>query len=147
MLLLGGHVVLWRALLFAGYDPMGARVQGMPVRALNVFLFLSVGLSVALCTRALGALPVFAFSVLPAMTALALTARIGLVFVLAALIGAVSGVGGYVVSFGGDLPVGATQTAHRRGPARRRAGLALRPRPLRTSARARTTSAPRTDAA
>ena len=90
---------------------MGARVQGMPVRALNVFLFLSVGLSVALCTRALGALPVFAFSVLPAMTALALTARIGLVFVLATLIGAVSGVGGYVVSFKGDLPVGATQTA------------------------------------
>src|SRR6185503_1603959 len=75
VILLGGHAVLWRALLFAGYDPMGARVQGMPVRALNVFLFLSVGLSVALCTRALGALPVFAFSVLPAMTALALTAR------------------------------------------------------------------------
>ena len=111
VLLLGGHAVLWRALLFAGYDPMGARVQGMPVRALNVFLFLSVGLSVALCTRALGALPVFAFSVLPAMTALALTARIGLVFVLATLIGALSGVGGYVVSFRGDLPVGATQTA------------------------------------
>jgi len=49
--------------------------------------------------------------VLPAMTALALTARIGLVFVLATLIGALSGVGGYVVSFRGDLPVGATQTA------------------------------------
>ena len=125
VLLLGGHAVLWRALLFAGYDPMGARVQGMPVRKLNVFLFLSVGLSVALCTRALGALPVFAFSVLPAMTALALTARIGLVFVLATLIGALSGVGGYVVSFRGDLPVGATQTATaaallgRRAPAAR----------------------------
>ena len=111
VLLLGGHAVLWRALLFAGYDPMGARVQGMPVRALNVFLFLSVGLSVALCTRALGALPVFAFSVLPAMTALALTARIGVVFIVATLLGAFSGVGGYVVSFKGDLPVGATQTA------------------------------------
>jgi zinc transport system permease protein len=110
VLLLGGHAVLWRALLFAGYDPMGARVQKMPVRALNLFLFLSVGLSVALCTRALGALPVFAFSVLPAMTALALTARIGVVFVLATVLGAVSGVGGYVVSFKGDLPVGATQT-------------------------------------
>jgi len=110
ILLLGGHFVLWRALLFAGYDPMGARVQGMPVRALNAFLFLSVGLSVALCTRALGAIPVFAFSVLPAMTALALTARIGVVFVLAALLGALSGVGGYAISFRGDLPVGATQT-------------------------------------
>jgi zinc transport system permease protein len=145
VILLGGHAVLWRALLFAGYDPMGARVQGMPVRKLNVFLFLSVGLSVALCTRALGALPVFAFSVLPAMTALALTARIGLVFVLATLIGAVSGVGGYVVSFKGDLPVGATQTAT--ASAILAAALTFRFVRARYERRARTTSAPRTDAA
>jgi zinc transport system permease protein len=109
--LLGGHLVLWRALLFVGYDPMGARVQGMPVRALNGFLFVSVGLAVALCTRALGALPVFAFSVLPAMTALALTSRIGLCFVLATAFGAFSGVAGYAVSFRAELPVGATETA------------------------------------
>ena len=111
IVLLGGHVLLWRPLLFVGYDPMGARVQGTPVRPLNAFLFVSVGLAVALCTRALGALPVFAFSVLPAMTALALTARITVVFALAAAIGAFSGVAGYAVSFRGDLPVGATQSA------------------------------------
>ena len=147
VLLLGGHVALWRALLFVGYDPMGAEVQGMPVRALNAFLFLSVGLAVALCTRALGALPVFAFSVLPAMAALALTARIGAVFVLALVLGAVSGVGGYVVSFGADLPVGATQTAT--GVALLTAALAWRFARSRyeRSARARTASAPRTDAA
>jgi zinc transport system permease protein len=145
VLLLGGHAVLWRALLFVGYDPMGARVQGMPVRALNVFLFLSVGLSVALCTRALGALPVFAFSVLPAMTALALTARIGVVFLLATLLGALSGVGGYVVSFKGDLPVGATQTAA--AAALLAAALTYRYARTRYERRARTTSAPRTDAA
>jgi len=74
-------------------------------------LFVSVGLAVALCTRALGALPVFAFSVLPAMTALAFTSRIGLVFVLATLVGAFSGVAGFAVSFRAELPVGATQSA------------------------------------
>jgi zinc transport system permease protein len=66
---------------------------------------------VALCTRALGALPVFAFSVLPAMAALALTSRMALVFVLATVLGLVSGVGGYAISFRAELPVGATQTA------------------------------------
>src|SRR5580698_697983 len=111
VVLLGGHLFLWRALIFVGYDPMGARVQGMPVRALNGFLFVSVGLAVALCTRALGALPVFAFSVLPAMTALALTSRIGLCFVLATAFGAFSGVAGFAVSFRAELPVGATETA------------------------------------
>jgi zinc transport system permease protein len=111
VLLLGGHLLFWRTLIFAGFDPMGARVQGLPVRALNAFLFVSVGLAVALCTRALGALPVFAFSVLPAMAALVLTSRIAVVFALAGLFGALSGVAGYAVSFRGELPVGATQTA------------------------------------
>jgi len=111
VVLLGGHLFLWRALVFVGYDPMGARVQGMPVGALNGFLFVSVGLAVALCTRALGALPVFAFSVLPAMAALALTSQIAAVFVLATVFGVVSGVAGYAVSFRAELPVGATQTA------------------------------------
>jgi len=111
VLLLGGHLLIWRALVFAGFDPLGARVQGLPTKALDGFLFVSVGLSVALCTRALGALPVFAFSVLPAMAALAITSRIGLVFALAALFGTVSGVGGYALSFRAELPVGATQTA------------------------------------
>jgi zinc transport system permease protein len=111
IVLLTGHLALWRALVFVGYDPMGARVQGVPVRALNAFLFVSVGLAVALCTRALGALPVFAFSVLPAMTALALTSRMTAVFGLATLLGLLSGVGGYAISFRAELPVGATQTA------------------------------------
>jgi zinc transport system permease protein len=164
VLLLGGHLLLWRALIFVGYDPMGARVQGMPVRALNGFLFVSVGLAVALCTRALGALPVFAFSVLPAMTALAFTARIGWVFVLATVVGAFSGVAGYAVSFRAELPVGATQTAT--GAVLLTAALLCRlviaqrdrrrarNQPLSTSTlpspapeRANTAAAPRTDAA
>jgi zinc transport system permease protein len=111
LILLGGHIVLLRALIFVGHDPRGAAVQGLPVRRLNGFLFISVGLAVALCTRALGAMPVFAFSVLPAMTALVVTSRMGAVFAVAAGVGALSGVAGYAVSFRAELPVGATQTA------------------------------------
>lgn len=111
LILLGGHLVLLRALIFVGHDPRGAAVQGLPVRRLNGFLFLSVGLAVALCTRALGALPVFAFSVLPAMTALVVSSRLGAVFAVAAAAGALSGVAGYAISFRAELPVGATQTA------------------------------------
>ena len=111
VVLLGAHLIFWRALIFVGYDQIGARVQNLPVRRLNAFLFMSIGLGVALCTRALGALPVFAFSVLPAMAALAVTSRMWLVFALATLVGALSGVAGYAVSFRCELPVGATQTA------------------------------------
>jgi zinc transport system permease protein len=111
VVILGTHVLLWRPLIFVAYDPTGAQVQELPVRKLNLFVFLAIGVAVALCTRALGALPVFAFSVLPAMAALTLTDNLAIAFALATGIGALSGGAGYVVSFRGELPVGATQAA------------------------------------
>lgn len=111
VVVLATHLALWRPLIFVAYDPIGARVQGLPVRALNLFVFVAVGIAVALGTRALGALPVFAFSVLPAMAALALTSNLAVAFGLATVIGALAGGAGYVVSFRGELPVGATQSA------------------------------------
>jgi zinc transport system permease protein len=110
-LLVGAHIALWRPLVFVAFDPSGARVQGLPVRMLNAFVFLAVGLAVALSTRALGALPVFAFSVLPAMAALVLSQDLRFVFAVGAAVGALSGAGGYALSFRAELPVGATQTA------------------------------------
>jgi zinc transport system permease protein len=100
-----------RSTVFASYDPVGARVAGLPVRRLNTLLFICLGVTVALATRALGALPVFGFSVLPAMAALAMTNRLGVVFILASVIGGVCGVAGYAIAFVLQLPVGATQTA------------------------------------
>lgn len=111
VLLIGAYLLLWRPLVFVAYDPVAARVQGLPVRRLTAFVFVAIGLAVALCTRALGALPVFAFSVLPAMTALVLTQRLRWVFALAALIGAAAAASGYGLAFRAELPVGATQSA------------------------------------
>jgi zinc transport system permease protein len=109
--LMGLHILFWRPLVFVAFDPVAARVQGLPVGKLNAFVFLAVGVGVAFSTRALGALPVFAFSVLPALAALLLTTRLSLVFALAAVLGALSGAGGYLVSFRAETPVGATQAA------------------------------------
>jgi zinc transport system permease protein len=111
LVLVGIHLALWRPLMFAAFDPVGASVQRLPVRRLNAFLFLAVGVAVALCTRALGALPVFAFSVLPAMAALVMTHDLRAVFAVATAVGAFSGSAGYALSFRAELPVGATQSA------------------------------------
>jgi zinc transport system permease protein len=104
------HVWWFRGLTFASFDEVGARVQGLPTRLLGAVVLLSIGLMVGVSARALGALPVFAFSTLPAMAALALGVRLRLVFALAALLGAASGFGGYLVSFFWDWPVGGSQT-------------------------------------
>ena len=102
-------VMLWRGLVFVNFDPEGARVQGLPVRWLNVALIGFIVLMNSVAMRTNGMLPVFAFSVLPAVAALGLTRRLWLAAVLGALFGAIAGVGGYILAFFRDLPVGASQ--------------------------------------
>lgn len=104
-----GIALTYRGLVSAGFDPEGARVQGLPVRALEIGLWIAVAVAVSLTTRALGALPVFAFAVLPALAALSLVRRLGLALLVSAGIGALSGVGGYLLAYFGSLPVGASQ--------------------------------------
>jgi zinc transport system permease protein len=104
------HVVLHRGLLFAIFDPESARVQGLPVRLLDLAGFLLTALVVSVATRALGVLPVFAFAVLPGTTGLLIAERAPHVLTIAACIGALSGLGGYLLAFFYEFPVGACQT-------------------------------------
>jgi zinc transport system permease protein len=104
------HLWWFRGLGFASFDPVAARVQELPVRFLQGVVLASIGAMVGVSARALGAMPVFALSTLPAMAALALGARLRTAFAAAALIGAISGFAGYLTAFFFDLPVGAAQT-------------------------------------
>jgi zinc transport system permease protein len=98
-----------RGFVQVSVDAEGARVRGLPVRLLEVTLLVSVALAISLFTPILGALPVFAFTVLPAMAALRVSLSVPMSLLVAALIGAVSGFAGYVFAFLYDLPVGASQ--------------------------------------
>ncbi len=110
-LTLGGVVASVRGLAFAGFDPDAARVQRLPVATLEAAFWLLVAAEVAVATRALGALPVFAFAVLPALGALRLARRLPQALAMAALGGALSGALGYLAAFLFELPVGASQAA------------------------------------
>jgi zinc transport system permease protein len=103
---------LWwyRGITFASFDRIGAHVQGLPVRLLDGVLMVSIGVMVGVCARALGALPVFAFSTLSAIAALMLELRLPATFFVATLAGAISGVGGYLFAYVYDFPVGGSQT-------------------------------------
>jgi zinc transport system permease protein len=104
------HLALFRAISFASFDSDSAQVQGLPVTLLHGAVLVSIGLMVGVSARALGALPVFALSTLPAMSALALGCTLRRAFVVATVVGSVSGFAGYVAAFFGELPVGAAQT-------------------------------------
>lgn len=103
--------VTFRGLLFVGFDPEGASVHGLPVRLLELLLWVLVALEVSVTTRAIGALPVFAFAVLPAMAALALAERVRWALVLSGVLGGLSGGLGYLFAFFYEFPVGASQAA------------------------------------
>ena len=105
-------LALWwlRALAFASFDPDSARVQRLPVGVLNAFVLVSVGTMVGVSARALGALPVFALSTMPALAVLAVGPSLPRTFALAALLGGASGAGGYLIAFFWNLPVGGSQT-------------------------------------
>ena len=104
------HAWCWRGFAAISFDPDGAAVRSMPVRLLDLALLASLALAVAVTTFVLGALPAFAFSVLPALAALRLATNVPQTLVIAGLLGAAAGGGGYVVSFLLALPVGPVQT-------------------------------------
>ena len=100
----------WRGLQEACADPIGARLRGLPVGALDRGLWWFLALAVSVSTHVLGAMPVFAFSVLPGMAALAVCRNVAQAQVVAALAGASAGLVGYLLAFLAELPVGASQT-------------------------------------
>jgi zinc transport system permease protein len=105
-------VNLWwfRALTFASFDRLGAAVQGLPVRLLDAVLMISIGITVGVSAKALGALPVFAFSTLSAVAALTLDLRLPWTFAVATVAGALAGTGGYFFAYFYEFPVGGSQT-------------------------------------
>jgi zinc transport system permease protein len=107
-----GVIHLWwhRGLTQVAVDPLGARIRRLPVRLLEWLLVLSLAAAVSVCTRVLGALPVFAFTVLPAMAALQVAPNVPWALLIAAVAGAVAGAGGYLAAYLWELPVGASQS-------------------------------------
>jgi len=104
------HWIFFKDFVFVSFDPETAQLFKYPVRTLNTVLLLTVGIVIAVTTRALGALPVFGLTVLPPLTALFLTEKLKLVFIFSVLIGVLSAVFGYYFSFVLSLPTGASIT-------------------------------------
>jgi ABC-type Mn2+/Zn2+ transport system permease subunit len=105
------HLWLRKDILFISFDPTMAATVGYPVTALRLFLLVSLGVVISIGTRTIGALPVFSFSVLPAMAALLLFQDLKYSFLTAALLGALSAFLGYLASFLFSFPTGACMTA------------------------------------
>lgn len=102
------HGLFAKEFVFVTYDPEMARTLGIPTRRWNLLLFLSVAVAISASTRAIGALPVFAFMVIPPAAGLLLGQRLWAVFALSVGVAVLGAAFGYYVSFHWSLPTGAS---------------------------------------
>jgi manganese/iron transport system permease protein len=99
--------ILWKELLFATFDPLGAGAAGLPVRRLDDLLLILIAVTIVISLHAVGIVLVVAMITTPAATAQMLVQRFGKMISTAALIGVVSAVAGLYLSYALDLASGA----------------------------------------
>lgn len=104
VVVVGVLAVIARPLVFSSVDATVAEARGVPVRALGVVFVVLLALTITMAVQVVGTLLLFALVVTPAAAALRMTARPGLVAVIAVLIALGSVWLGLVLSAMVNLP-------------------------------------------
>ena len=100
--------LLWKELLYATFDPLGAAASGIKVERLEYVFLALVALTIVVSLQAVGIILVVAMLITPAATAQMLTARFTRLMIIAALVGITSAVLGLYISYWLDVASGAT---------------------------------------
>jgi zinc transport system permease protein len=101
-------VLLYRPLVAVSFDEEMARLRGLPVVTLQLLLLVLVSLTVVLLIRVAGLVLVLALLTLPSAAAGHWARSLAGMMAVATLFGAVASIGGLWISYGPDLPAGAT---------------------------------------
>lgn len=109
--LVGVHVVFYKEFVFVSFDAETARAQGINTRGWDLLLYLTLGLAIAFAIRAMGVLLVFAWLIVPPMTARLLAQRMRSMFTLSVLFGVLSVPLGLYLALRFDLPTGSAVAA------------------------------------
>jgi manganese/zinc/iron transport system permease protein len=111
---LGGTALLllllfWKEFKLLAFDPDFAAAMGMPITGVDVLLTSLLVVAIVIGLQTVGVVLMSALVVAPAAAARQWTDSLGRMVMLAAILGALSGVGGAVVSsLGGGIPTGPT---------------------------------------
>ena len=106
-LALGLMVIFWKEFKLITFDPEFAASLGFPVRALDVVLTSLLVIAIVLGLQTVGVVLMSAMIVAPAAAARQWTDKLSLMILLGGLFGAISGVGGTLISSAAErLPTG-----------------------------------------
>jgi len=102
------NILLFKDFVFISYDKETAQLYNYPVKYINLIFFILLAVILAITTRALGALTIFALLVLPALSSMYLSRKLRTIFILSSVFGLFSATIGYFFSFIFSIPTGAT---------------------------------------
>jgi zinc transport system permease protein len=102
------HGLFGKEFVFTAFDPEMAQTLGIRTKLWSLLLFLTFAIAISVSTRAIGALPVFAFTVIPPAAALMIGSRMWSVFAISVAIAVASTFIGYYASWPWSLPTGAS---------------------------------------
>jgi ABC-type Mn2+/Zn2+ transport system permease subunit len=100
--------LLWKELLYATFDPLGAAASGLPVGKLDYLLLALIALTIVISLQSVGIILVVAMLVTPAATAQLVSNSFGRLVVVAGAIGVVCPIVGLYVSYWVNSASGAT---------------------------------------
>jgi manganese/iron transport system permease protein len=100
--------LLWKELLYATFDPLGAAASGLPVVRLDYLFLALIALTIVISLQAVGIILVVAMLVTPAATGQILSRSFGRLVAVAVVIGIVSPIVGLYLSYWLNAASGAT---------------------------------------
>ena len=107
-LVLGTLALLWKELLYATFDPLGAAASGLPVVRLDYLLLALIALTIVISLQSVGIILVVAMLVTPAATAQLISKSFGRLVLIAGSIGTLCPIVGLYFSFWLNSASGAT---------------------------------------
>ena len=100
--------LLWKELLYATFDPLGAAAAGLPVNRLDYLFLALIALTIVISLQAVGIILVVAMLVTPAATGQLLARSFGRLVAVAVAIGVGSPIVGLYISYWVNAASGAT---------------------------------------
>lgn len=101
-------IVLYKGLFYISFDEEGAKLAGVPVKAINIFFSILVALTIGISMRIVGVLLISSLMTLPVATSLIIANSFKQALIYSNIFGIISVIVGLVLSFYLDLAPGGT---------------------------------------
>ncbi|MBN1526421.1 MAG: metal ABC transporter permease [Candidatus Omnitrophica bacterium] len=103
-LVMSVHLAFFKKFLFISFDKETAFTAGVSANALDLLLYVTIGIMISLATKTCGVIFVFASLLVPAMIGLVFARRVRSIFIIACLSACLCVTAGLALSYLWDLP-------------------------------------------